>query len=530
MTTTAEAPEPSMIESWSIDKIVPADDNVRSQVGDIEGLAESIKELGILEPLLVCLIPGTDQAMIMAGERRHAAAQLAGLTHVEVIVTESIDNDKRFTTMLVENLQREGLSALDLARGFKVLADSGMSQRSIAKKVGVSQAMVSKHLSLLKLPEPALQLVSAGELSQEDAVTLAGLPTDLRKGVVDDLEDAATTGSPMAASEVAQAIHWAKQRADEKERLKSRTAQLESDGVAFVDYDDVSFMDPKKAPVAVSVIYWCRDHRKAPCRAVAVTATGAIVEVCTDPSSHPKPKAEKSPGNRASTKKETPKEQAAREELERLRALLAEASERRVEWLKGVTSTPALTTAAVQIILRCDVQYFDAAAAGVFPGMEHAAPAELAATITTESHARRAIFAMAYLAIEELIEPSHSVFEASQRDAEDIQAYLEILTTLGYEVSWIEAKFAGLPYEEPQVPGTSSPATEEGASGAETAPISLAGDLPAETPAITITAKRGKHYLRCSGCPWTGVNTKIEMAEENRRVHLKETHGIGAAS
>jgi len=134
----------------------------------------------------------------------------------------------------------------------------------------------------------------------------------------------------------------------------------------------------------------------------------------------------------------------------------------------------------------------------------------------SDAHAKRVLFlsfaAMGEQAFE--IPKWLTTFEAAEYEAEAGRFYLEVLRGLGYEPSWIESKYLGLPYEEPQVPGTSSPAAEEGASGA--------------SPTITVEAKRGKFFIGCSECGQVGFNTKEDTARERGRIHLREEHAVAA--
>jgi ParB/RepB/Spo0J family partition protein len=521
----------------SIDLLDPAEDNPRHDLGELTELALSITEVGILQPIVVAQSAG-ERYTIIAGHRRHAAARIAGLTEVEVIVQAVDDDADRGRMMLIENLHREDLTALDKARGFKALADSGLSQRDIAARVGISQATVSKHISLLKLPEPALALVANGELSQEDAVTLVGLPADARKDIVTDIEDAAKAAEPMSGDEVARAVRRAKEEAEEDAALQKMIAGLKAEGVTFVEHSAVKYSPGKTGPISLSVMYWVKAaaHKKLPCRVVAVTVNGAIVEACGKPKDHPQP------ANRsASATKENPAVKAKWEEVERLRGLLAQAGERRLAWLKALPSTPALTVAANRLQVVCRLAYVDPPDLAELMGIDDATDQGFLAASTTESTARRMLFLGAALALESDFEDSYSPdFEAPSYKAKDAIPYLEALVELGYEASWIESKYLGLPYEEPQMPGTSSPATEEGASDAEACtdsgpsdeatepvgdqaadPVSVGTDTE---PVITIEEKKGKHHINCSICGYVGYNTKPDMAQERVRAHKAELH------
>jgi len=120
-------------------------------------LAVSIKNQGIIQPLLVRQLPGMPQRYeIVAGERRWRAAKLAGLTEVPVIVTEYSDKDA-MTVALVENLQREDLNPLEEAEALQALREAhNLSQEALAEQLGKSRSSVANSLRLLQLP-PSIQ-------------------------------------------------------------------------------------------------------------------------------------------------------------------------------------------------------------------------------------------------------------------------------------------------------------------------------------------------------------------------------------
>jgi ParB family chromosome partitioning protein len=137
-------------------------------------LADSIREQGILSPLVVRARDGKFE--LIAGERRWRASQLAGLAEVPVLV-RTADDATALELMLVENLQREGLNALEEAQGYaELMARFGLTQEQAAQKVGRSRAGVANALRLLRLPAEAQQLVREGRLSPGHAKVILGLP------------------------------------------------------------------------------------------------------------------------------------------------------------------------------------------------------------------------------------------------------------------------------------------------------------------------------------------------------------------
>ncbi|MBL7663288.1 ParB/RepB/Spo0J family partition protein [bacterium] len=135
---------------------IDVDPNQPRRVFETEGLSElaaSIKEYGVLCPLLVRALDGGSFRLI-AGERRFRAAKLAGLKSVPVIVDSADDDEAILPKQLVENLQRKDLTPLERAQAFGELSESlGLSVRDLAKKLGVSKSLVQRSLDVLSLPD-----------------------------------------------------------------------------------------------------------------------------------------------------------------------------------------------------------------------------------------------------------------------------------------------------------------------------------------------------------------------------------------
>jgi len=144
--------------------------------GDALGeLAGSVKEHGVLQPLLVRPIGG-DKFELIAGERRLRAAKLAGLKSVPIVVRAS-DSQQSLELALVENLQREDIGALECARAYKQLSDEfGLTQELIAERVGKARASVTNTLRLLKLPSAVQDALEDGRISEGHARALLMLP------------------------------------------------------------------------------------------------------------------------------------------------------------------------------------------------------------------------------------------------------------------------------------------------------------------------------------------------------------------
>jgi ParB family chromosome partitioning protein len=161
----------------------------RFEVEAIRGLVESVREKGILQPILVRKldeIGGQSRYEIIAGERRWRAAQLAGLHEVPVLVRQLEDRDA-LEVALIENIQRQDLTPLEEAEGFQRLMDEfEHTQEDLARVVGKSRSHVANMLRLLGLPDPVKAMVQEGGLSMGHAraVLTASDPVELAKEVV----------------------------------------------------------------------------------------------------------------------------------------------------------------------------------------------------------------------------------------------------------------------------------------------------------------------------------------------------------
>ncbi len=179
----AAAPAPAVAAATSKDGILRVDiDKVKKSPWQprhiiapeaLDDLARSVREHGVLQPLLVRKVG--DYYELIAGERRLRAAQSAELKQVPVIVMDVPDRGA-LELALIENLQREDLNAMEEAEGYRALADKfEMSQEQIAQRVGKARATVANSLRLLDLTDPVKRLVAEGQLSAGHAKALLGL-------------------------------------------------------------------------------------------------------------------------------------------------------------------------------------------------------------------------------------------------------------------------------------------------------------------------------------------------------------------
>lgn len=160
----------------NISEIEPNKDQPRMDFDDesLAELAESISKHGILQPLLVRpLLYGGYQ--IVAGERRYRASRMTGLTEVPVVIRE-LDDKETMEIALIENLQRENLTPVEEAKGYKTLMDTyGFTQEQVSESVGKSRSAVANSLRLLNLPEEVLILLADGRISSGHARALLSL-------------------------------------------------------------------------------------------------------------------------------------------------------------------------------------------------------------------------------------------------------------------------------------------------------------------------------------------------------------------
>lgn len=140
----------------------------------LQELADSIREHGVLQPIVVRSLPGGTY-QIIAGERRWRACRLAELSELPAIVIEATD-DKVMELALIENLQRQDLNPVEEARGYQTLMRSyEMTQEQVSVRVGKSRSAVANAVRLLSLPERVLDELSQGEISAGHARVLAGI-------------------------------------------------------------------------------------------------------------------------------------------------------------------------------------------------------------------------------------------------------------------------------------------------------------------------------------------------------------------
>jgi ParB family transcriptional regulator, chromosome partitioning protein len=155
---------------------------------DLQELSASVKEKGVLQPILVRAVQGANNVFeIIAGERRWRAAQRAGVHDVPVVVLELTDKEA-LEVAIVENVQRADLNAVEEAAGYQALiATYGHTQDALAKIIGKSRSHIANTLRLLKLPDDVKQAVLDGKLSAGHARALIGMddPSAAAKRIIE---------------------------------------------------------------------------------------------------------------------------------------------------------------------------------------------------------------------------------------------------------------------------------------------------------------------------------------------------------
>ncbi|OGD16960.1 MAG: hypothetical protein A2V76_05835 [Candidatus Aminicenantes bacterium RBG_16_63_14] len=139
----------------------------------IDELAQSIKETGIVQPVIVA--PEDDHYLIIVGERRWRAARRAGLRKIPVLI-RNIPKEKQLEVSLIENIHREELNALEIAQAYqRLIDDHGYAQHELADKVGKDRSSVANYLRLLKLPQEIQDRLTEGAISMGHARAMLAL-------------------------------------------------------------------------------------------------------------------------------------------------------------------------------------------------------------------------------------------------------------------------------------------------------------------------------------------------------------------
>ena len=183
-----KAPKNNTPNEASLDQLTPGEFQPRTKMHKetLEELADSIKNQGVLQPLLV-REKASGRYEIIAGERRWRAAQIAGLKSVPVSI-KKVNNNDAAKIALVENLQREDLNAMDQSRGLQRLQmEFNLSQEELAKSIGKSRSAVTNLLRLSKLDKKVQGYLESGEIEMGHARALLGVDRDTQVALAEEI-------------------------------------------------------------------------------------------------------------------------------------------------------------------------------------------------------------------------------------------------------------------------------------------------------------------------------------------------------
>lgn len=257
--SAAEAPTAKAAATYAevpLAAVAPNRHNPRKDVGDLDELVASIREVGVLQPIVVRPLgkdekehyPAGTRYVLVMGERRWTASQEAGMETVPALVrTDEAFVDGERQKMLIENLHRQALSPVEEATAYAELVEEGLSQRALATQVGKTQAHVSRRLSLLQMHPTLVQWVVAGRLSVDAATKKIAPEIDRahqdvlvehmeRLDRVDQLDQ--TSDGVISAAAVSRAVSYARGQQDKDAERARQVALVEAAGGTVIDDPD----------------------------------------------------------------------------------------------------------------------------------------------------------------------------------------------------------------------------------------------------------------------------------------------------
>lgn len=337
------APEKLVAGFYEIEvaRLTPHPRNIRKDLGDLTELTASIIDKGILEPLLVA----ADGGFVVCGHRRLAAAIEAGRLRVPCVVSD-INDHYAIELMLIENMQRNGLTPVEEAAAYQQLLDFGQTADEISTNVSVNADRVRRRVALLQLPNSARNLLETHRITigaAEELLQLKGHDAEIERMI--DIagffeEDRPIRDTPMAS--FGWQISEAKRRVKEIEDREAAQAKIEKEGLKVVEMPN-AYDTRKTVPRRLGTGYGeintpVGAHRKLACHAVAISSSGKLISVCTKPKNHPQaaPKA-------AETRKDSRDYQAEADEHEQARV-------RRIDVLRDFCMTHQSGSAEVSAL------------------------------------------------------------------------------------------------------------------------------------------------------------------------------------
>ena len=262
-----------------MDQIVPALDNPRQALTDLNDLAASIRAVGLLTPVIVEDM-GDGTYRLVVGHRRHAAAQIAGLAELPALV-RSFDPFARKTASLVENGQRVNLTPLEEGAAYQDLLSLDVDGDALAKSVGRSRAEVDGRLAVFALPRSVHKLLADDALTYAEALLLTQVaqhPDDIA-AVLERRDQWGWT--------IGQGVEHVQRARKVTERSEATLAKLAQQKVTVIETPDHGYLDHRGKERKLGTGYGdvgitTRAHRKEPCHAAFIGRDGSPVYVCTD--------------------------------------------------------------------------------------------------------------------------------------------------------------------------------------------------------------------------------------------------------
>ena len=175
--------ESNVIVELSLDSIVPNRNQPRNNFDDdsLNDLAESIKEFGVIQPIVVRKLNKKDKYEIIVGERRYRATKKTSINTIPSIIVKNVNDVSSLEMALIENLHRDDLNPMEKAYTFKQLIDEfKITHDKLSKRIGKSRAAITNSLRLLSLPAEVQRLIGEGKLSEGHARSLLGIEEEKR--------------------------------------------------------------------------------------------------------------------------------------------------------------------------------------------------------------------------------------------------------------------------------------------------------------------------------------------------------------
>ena len=177
--------ESNAIVELPLDKIIPNKNQPRNRFNDesLAELAESIKEFGVIQPIVVRMLDGEEKYEIVTGERRYRATKKIGINTIPSIVVTDVDDISSLEMALIENLHRDDLSPMEKAHTFKQLIDEfKITHEQLSKRIGKSRVSITNSLRLLSLPLEVQKLINEERISEGHARSI--LAIDGEEGMI----------------------------------------------------------------------------------------------------------------------------------------------------------------------------------------------------------------------------------------------------------------------------------------------------------------------------------------------------------